>query len=157
MLLSFQGSSEAIAAHLDTTGLWVAGGTLWDYVSRDIIATYSEGAWKHQRCHYRTLTIIGACRFLFGIPRDPSSVSEPIDSVSFVGPTLRVNGRAFAWFQPELDSWRGLARRISWTSFRIISRDAISAFVDSAGIPRLNPWDPVIRYRAMLLRGKETP
>jgi hypothetical protein len=141
VLLSFQSSKDAFEARLDTSGLWVAGGTLWDYASRDIVACFGDGAWKRGGREYRTLTLKGECHLLFGIPRDPHSLSEPIHSLAFVGPTLQVDGLAFAWYQPEVDAWRGIARRITWTSFRVISCDAISAFVDVAGVPHFNPWD----------------
>jgi hypothetical protein len=83
----------------------------------------------------------GGC-LLFGISRNPTIVSNPIDHFYFIGPTLSANGVGVAKYVGQQDMWQGLARQMWWNAMRILSVEAVSAAVDESQAVVLNPWEP---------------
>jgi hypothetical protein len=141
--LGFYPHDAAVAAtSLDLIDLRVSGATLWNPLDRRLIATYSSGAWKHRGRLYPRLALTGGGCLLFGITRQPSIVSNPIDHFYFIGPTLSANGAGVAKYVEEQDMWQGLVRPMWWNAMRILSAEAVSAAVDQSQIVILNPWEP---------------
>src|SRR5262249_30897431 len=106
------------------------------------MATYAGGSWKHRGKLFATLTVTGGGCLLFGISRDPTIVSDPIDHYYFIGPTLSANGVAIARYVEQQDMWQGLVRPMWWNSMRILGVEAMSAAVDESQVVLLNPWQP---------------
>ncbi|HZO23653.1 MAG TPA: hypothetical protein VFB37_14210 [Steroidobacteraceae bacterium] len=127
---------------LELTDLRVSGGVLWNHLDHGLIANYCEGSWKHRGRYFSRLSVAGGCCLLFGIAREPTLLSEPLELFSFNGSTFHAAGIAVARYNEEQDMWHGLVRPIWWTSMRIVSADAISALVDPANVEILNPWEP---------------
>src|SRR5262249_35845558 len=130
------------ASSLELADLRVSGATLWNPLDRGLIATYSGGTWKHRGRHYRRVAIIGGGCLLFGITRNPTVVSKPIDHFYLIGPTLSANGVGVARYVEERDTWQGLVRQMWWNAMRILSVEAVSAAVDQTRVIVLNPWEP---------------
>lgn len=138
----FQKGAVTPATSWELADLRVAGATLWNPVDRGLIATYSHGSWKYRGGHYPNIAVTGRGCLLFGITRDPTIVSDPIDHYYFLGPTLSANGVAIAKYVEQQDTWQGMVRPMWWSAMRILSVDAVSAVVDESQVVLLNPWEP---------------
>ena len=146
--LSFHHKGVAVPdTSVDVTDLRVTGASLWNPVDRILIATYSHGFWKHLGRRYPILAITGGARLLFGISRDPTIISDPIDHFYFIGPTLSANGVGVARYIEQQDMWQGIARPMWWNAMRILSTETVSAAVDEAHVALLNPWQPQPMHR----------
>jgi hypothetical protein len=141
--LSFYNEQAEVAATFAATDFRISGGVIWNRLEEGLITNYVNGGWKHRGRYYPSLSFEGRCRLLFGIPRDPSPVSEPIGLFSITGTTLRANGIAFAQYIEEEDRWHCLSRAMSWGSMRIVSDAFVPTLVEHSRIVMLNPWDPV--------------
>jgi hypothetical protein len=141
--LSFYQAATAIpSVTLDLTDLRATGATLWNPMDRGLIAIYTHGAWKHEGRRYHKLAVTGGACLLFGITRDPTLVSAPIERFYFTGPTLSANGASIAKYMEHQDMWQGTVRPMWWNAMRIISVDTLSAAVDQTQVEQLNPWEP---------------
>ena len=127
---------------MDLTDLRATGATLWNPMDRELIATYSSGSWKHHGRRYPILAVTGGGQLLFGITRDPTIVSDPIDHFYFIGPILSANGVAIAKYIEQQDMWQGVVRPMWWNAMRIMSVETVSAAVDESHVVLLNPWQP---------------
>jgi hypothetical protein len=141
--LTFYDTADKSYASFYLPDVRVTGGVIWSHLGRRLLANYADGSWKHGGQYYPSLSVTGECYLLFGIARDPSFVSEPIQWLSITGTALRANGTAFAQYNARQDIWQGLRRPIWWTTMRMIGPTAFSAFVGESRIERLNPWDPL--------------
>jgi hypothetical protein len=141
-LTFFQKRSARAATSFELADLRVTGATLWNPLNRERMATYSNGSWKHRGKRYATVAITGGGCLLFGITRDPTIVSDPIDHFYFIGPALSANGVAIARYVEQQDMWQGLVRPMWWNAMRILSAAALSAAVDESQVVLLNPWQP---------------
>jgi hypothetical protein len=138
----FQSRAPVPTTSLDIADLRVSGATLWNPLDRELIATCSSGLWNYQGRRYATLAVTGRGCLLFGISRDPTIVSDPIDHFYFIGPTLSANGVAIAKYIEHCDMWQGLMRSMWWNAMRILDAGALSAAVDQSQVVLLNPWQP---------------
>jgi hypothetical protein len=155
--LSFFLKSAAVpATSVVLTDLRVSGATLWNPLDRELLARYFEGAWKHRGRWYSTLAVTGGGCLLFGITRDPSIVSDPIDHFYFIGPTLSANGVAIARYIPQQDMWQGMVRPMWWNAMRIVSSEAVTAAVDQSQVVLLNPWQPHPMHSRPVFLGGQT-
>jgi hypothetical protein len=137
----FQKGVATPAASWALADLRVSGATLWNPLDRVPIATYSQGSWKYRGRYFPTVAVTGRGCLLFGITRDPTIVSDPIDHYYFIGPTLSANGVAIAKYIEQQDMWQGMVRPMWWNAMRILSVDAVSAVVDQSQVVLLNPWE----------------
>jgi hypothetical protein len=137
------------AASLEMTDFRVSGGTLGNPLEHGLIATYSDGAWSHRGGRYPILAVTGGGCLLFGVTRDPTTVSDPIDHYYFIGPTLSANGVAIAKYVEQQDMWHGMVRPMWWMAMRILSVPTVSAVVDESQVLLLNPWEPPALSRSI--------
>ena len=143
LTLSFFPKGAAVpATHLELADLRVSGATLWNPLDRGLLATYSLGCWKHRGKRYPRLALTGGGCLLFGISRNPTVVSDPIDHYYFIGPTLSANGVAIAKYIEQQDMWQGMVRPMWWNAMRLLSTETVSAAVDESQVVLLNPWEP---------------
>ena len=142
----FEGAVAQPATSMTISDLRVTGGAIWNPTQYGLLASYSDGAWKHRRQRYSRLAVTGGGCLLFGITREPTIVSDSIEHFYFIGPTLSANGVGIAKYIEKQDTWHGLVRPMWWTAMRIVSRDGISALVDHAQVVLLNPWEPSGNY-----------
>lgn len=141
--LSFHSKSGATPAPpVEMSDLRVSAGSLWDPLQHGLVATYSGGSWMHHGRSYPAVCVTGGGCLLFGITRDPTIVSDPIEHFYFIGPTLSANGVAIAKYVEQQETWHGLVRPMWWRAMRIITAAGISALVDEAQLVLLNPWEP---------------
>jgi hypothetical protein len=138
----YQKAAGVPTISLEMMDLRVSGATLWNPFNRDLIATYTNGSWKHRGRHYPIVAVTGGGCLLFGITRDPTIVSDPIDHFYLIGPTLSANGVAIAKYIEQQDTWQGIMRPMWWSAMRILSMETVSTAVDQSHVVVLNPWDP---------------
>src|SRR5882757_2306900 len=150
--LSFYYKAAAVpAASLELADFRVSGGTLGNPLEHGLIATYSNGGWKHRGERYPILAVTGGGCLLFGVTRDPTTVSDPIDHYYFIGPTLSANGVAIAKYVEQQDMWHGIVRPMWWMAMRILSVPTVSAMVEDSQVLLLNPWEPPPTRRGLPL------
>jgi hypothetical protein len=139
--LTFHDADETPSESLDMSDFRVTGGALWNPLEHGLLASYSEGLWKHRGHYYSEISAEGGGCMLFGITRDPTLVSDPVDRLLFSGRALQADGIVIAEYVEHQDMWHGLVRPIWWTAMRIISARAVTGLVDSSRVVRLNPWE----------------
>jgi len=83
--------------------------------------TYSHGMWAYRRRMFRMLEVTGSLYLAFGIAREPTIVSHPIDHFHFIGPTISTDGVGIAKYSEHQDTWHGLLRPMWWVSMRIVT------------------------------------
>lgn len=101
--------------------LRITGGAIWvaPHLSELPLVRCVEGRWQHNHVLWTGVRFEGNCRLIFGLPREPAGVSDPLTSLSICGTTLMANGIPFAVYEPEKDMWRGAAANTWWHAFRI--------------------------------------
>jgi hypothetical protein len=101
----------------------LTGGVVWTTPEMGPLASFVDDSWIHQATRWQGMRFEGTCRLIFGLPRDPTGVSEDLQSLSIVGRVLSANGIPFAVYHPEMETWRGAASDIWWSALRIESVD----------------------------------
>jgi len=77
------------------------------------------------------LVVTGSLYLIFGIAREPTIVSHPIDHFHFIGPIISTNGVAIAKFSEHQNTWHGLLRPMWWVSMRIVTSDFLDGGSES--------------------------
>ena len=99
----------------------ITGGVVWTQPEFGPLATYTEECWRHREALWPGMIFHGPCRLVFGLPRDPVSMSEPLQSLTIYGRILSANGVPFAVFEPAQDMWHGA--HTWWHAFRVESTE----------------------------------
>lgn len=100
-----------------------------------LVRHVGEGSWKHANELRMGMRFEGRMRLVFGLPRDPSGVSDELEGLSITGKSLSANGIPFAVYDQELQMWRGAGNNRWWHAFRIESasfRESTSKSIASA-------------------------
>jgi hypothetical protein len=97
----------------------VTGGVVWVRPGDGPIATYEKQGWWHKDVLWSGMRFEGPCRLIFGLPRDPTSISEVLQSVSISGRALSANAIPFAVYDETSQIWRGVTAGSWWPAFRI--------------------------------------
>jgi hypothetical protein len=97
----------------------VTGGVVWVRPGDGPIATYEEHGWRHKGAVWPGMRFEGQCRLIFGLPRDPTSISEVLQSVSIVSREVRANGIPIAVYVDSTQTWQGVPAGSWWPAFRI--------------------------------------
>jgi hypothetical protein len=111
----------------------IFGGAVWDRLELGVIATYSAGRWARRLLAYQWMSFEGDFRLLFGLIRDPSPVSEPLQVLTLCGPMMYLSDEPFAEYVPATQMWRGTAdSRLWWPGFHLVSADYVSYAAEAA-------------------------
>jgi hypothetical protein len=97
----------------------VTEGVVWVRPDDGPIATYEEHGWRHDGRLWPGMRFEGQCRLILGLPRDPTSISEVLQSVSIAGCVLRTNGIPVAVYDGTTQTWQGVTAGSWWPAFRI--------------------------------------
>ena len=97
----------------------VTEGVVWVRPDDGPIATYEEHGWRHNGVLWPGMRFEGQCRLILGLPRDPTSISEVLQSVSIACRVLRTNGIPVAVYDDTTRAWRGVTAGSWWPAFRI--------------------------------------
>ncbi|MDB6042461.1 MAG: hypothetical protein JWM63_1012 [Gammaproteobacteria bacterium] len=98
----------------------VTGGVVWVRPEDGPVATYEEEeGWRHNGVLWPGMRFEGQCRLILGLPRDPTSISEVLQSVSIGGRVLRANAIPIAVYDDKAQTWRGVTAGSWWPAFRI--------------------------------------
>lgn len=144
--LTFYEVAREPAACLELADFRVTGGALWNSIEPGLIATHHEGTWNYRGRLCTRLKVRGGACLLFGISRDPTIVSLPMERMDFTGPVLSANGVAIARYAADQDMWHGVVRPMWWTAMRIVSASIMSTLLDRSKVVVLDPWTPRPRY-----------
>jgi hypothetical protein len=120
-LLEEPSSSPGISIHAPS--LCVSGGAVRIETNLNADITYSHEMWAYRGRRYRMLAVTGSLFLVFGIAREPTIVSHPIDHFHFIGPIVSTNGVAIAKYSEHQNTWHGLLRPMWWVSMRIVTSD----------------------------------
>jgi len=113
---------------LESPHIRIFGGAVWDRLELGVIAQYLAGRWVRRPVTYQCLLFTGDFRLLFGLIRDPSPISEPLQLLNICGPMMYLNEAPFAEYVPALEMWRGAVdSRLWWPSFHLVSADFVLA------------------------------
>jgi hypothetical protein len=97
----------------------VTGGVVWIQPDEGPIVSYSDDGWRHKGVPWPGMRFEGECRLVLGLPRDPTSVSEVLQSVSISSRVLCANGIPIAVYDDAQQSWQGVTASSWWPAFRI--------------------------------------
>ena len=111
------GGSAAVAAR--SPYFRITGGVVWTRPHEGPIATRAEDGWRHKEVPWPGMRFEGHCRFVFGLPRDPTRISEPLQSVSIFNHVLSANGIPVAVYDDAREIWHGVTADSWWPAFRI--------------------------------------
>ncbi len=115
----------------------ITGGSVWTGPSiSDVkpLVRYAGGQWQYAGVAWSGLRFEGKCRLVFGMARDPISVSGELDGLSISGQTLSANGIPFAQYDTAREAWRGASTNNWWPAFRIEST-ALRESITASGAP----------------------
>lgn len=113
----------------------VAGGTIWQSPEQRLVACYFDGGWRYGPWQFTGVRFRGGCRLLSGIVRDPTQLSEPVESVTLLGRVLLADNTEFAEFDPGTETWRRIDGGLWWQAFRIVSSDIVAAYLSPPPLP----------------------
>lgn len=108
----------------------VTEGVVWVRPDDGPIATYEEHGWRHNGLLWPGMRFEGQCRLVLGLPRDPTSISEVLQSVSIAGRVLRANGIPVAVYDGMTQTWQGVTAGSWWPAFRIELADLRQPLAD---------------------------
>jgi hypothetical protein len=114
----------------------VTGSTVWTVRGDRYIARLTDSGWEADGGTWTGMTFEGPCRLLMGVPCEPTSVSEILDSVSIAHDALSANGLALASYSPETEMWRAVTTERWWHAFRIESIHQHEQISDDSSITR---------------------
>jgi hypothetical protein len=97
----------------------VTGGVVWVRPDDGPVAAYEEQGWRHKGVLWPGMRFEGQCRLILGLPRDPTSISEVLHSISIGRRVLRANAIPIAVYDDKTQTWRGLTAGSWWPAFRI--------------------------------------
>jgi len=125
--LTLSGAVHAPDITLEIPHVRIFGGTVWDRLELGVVAKYAGECWERRSVPYQHLLFEGDFRLLFGLIRDPSPISEPLQLLTLCGPMMYLHEVPFAEYVPAMEMWRGTAEsRLWWPSFHLISADFVS-------------------------------
>ena len=101
----------------------ITGAAVWVVPGERYIARLTSGGWESRGKLWTGMRFEGACRLVMGFPREPTSVSEVLHSVSLSLDVLSANGIPFAAYNRAQDMWRAAMADKWWHAFRIESID----------------------------------
>ncbi len=102
----------------------ITGGTIWIGPGRTgetPLVRFVGGHWQYASTFWSGLRFDGKCRLVFGLPREPSSVSDVLEGLSISDGVLTASGIPFALYDEERDMWKGVTANSWWHAFRVES------------------------------------
>ena len=97
----------------------ITGAAVWTFPGEGYIARLKQGGWESSGRVWTGMRFEGPCRLVMGLPREPSAVSEILQSVSIAMDVLSANGIPFAVYHSASDMWRAAIADKWWHAFRI--------------------------------------
>lgn len=126
--VTLSGAVHAPDIALELPHVRIFGGAIWDRVELGVLAHYVAGRWVRRSLAYPCLLFQGDFRLLFGLIRDPSPISEPLQLLNICGPMMYLNEAPFAEYVPAMQMWRGTVdSRLWWPTFHIVTADFVGA------------------------------
>ena len=92
---------------------------MWVQPGDGPLATYEEHGWRRRGVTWPGMRFEGQCRLILGLARDPTSVSEVLQSVSIVSRVLSASGIPIAVYDDTTQTWQGVTAGSWWPAFRI--------------------------------------
>ncbi len=109
----------------------ITGSAVWTVRGDGYIARLTPHGWESNGKLWTGMRFEGRCRLVMGFAREPSAVSEILQSVSVSLDVLSANGIPFAAYNPAQDMWRAAVADRWWHAFRIESVDHQASIADA--------------------------
>jgi hypothetical protein len=109
----------------------ITGGTVWTSPGDGRIVRFSSSGWEFERQVWDGMRFEGPSKLVMGLPKEPTSSSEVLQSVSITREVLTANGIPFAAYDADRDMWRSAIAEIWWHAFRIESVGNRKSVADS--------------------------
>jgi hypothetical protein len=117
----------------------ITGGTVWTSPGDGRIVRLTSGGWEFDGQFWEGMRFEGPSKLVMGLPREPTSLSEVLQSVSITREVLSANGIPFAAYDAQRDMWRSAIAEIWWHAFRIESVGNRKSAADSTGRSHVGP------------------
>lgn len=116
-----QGKAAIVA---DAPHFRITGGAVWigpGQTNETPLVRLVNNRWHYASAQWVGLRFEGKCRLVFGLPREPSAVSDVLQGISIRDDTLAASGVPFALYDEEHEMWKGISAKTWWHAFRIES------------------------------------
>ena len=117
--LSMVGPSANATVAAASSYFRVTGGVVWVRPQDGAVTTYEQGGWRHRDVLWSGMRFEGQCRLVLGLPREPVSISEVLQSISVAGRVLSANGIPIALYDDARQTWHGVTADSWWPAFRV--------------------------------------
>ncbi len=117
----------------------ITGGNVWTSPGDGRIVRFSPRGWEFEGQAWEGMRFEGPSKLVMGLPKEPTSLSEVLQSVSITREVLSANGIPFAAYDPERDMWRSAIAEIWWHAFRIESVSNRKSVADLTGHSEPDP------------------
>jgi hypothetical protein len=97
----------------------ITGRTVWTSLADGGLVRFTERGWNFQGRLWVGMNFEGPSRLVMGISKDPTAISEVLQSVSIFRDVAVVNGIPFSVYEPASDMWRSALVQTRWHAFRI--------------------------------------
>ena len=99
----------------------ITGGSVWTSLGDGRIVRFSGNGWEFEGQQWEGMRFEGPSKLVMGLPKEPTSLSEVLQSVSITREVLSANGIPFAAYDASRDMWRSAIADIWWHAFRLES------------------------------------
>lgn len=106
------------------------------------LVRFVSGQWQYASALWSGVRFEGKCRLVFGLPREPSAVSDVLEGLSVHNGTLTASGIPFALYDEEHEMWKGITANNWWHAFRVESAAQREASATSDEEPAGPPNPP---------------
>ena len=117
----------------------ITGGNVWTSPGDGRIVRLTANGWEFEEQVWEGMRFEGPSKLVMGLPKEPTSLSEVLRSVSITREVLSANGIPFAAYDASRDMWRSAIAEIWWHAFRIESVSNRKSADDSTGPSQVGP------------------
>jgi hypothetical protein len=117
----------------------ITGGNVWTSPGDGRIVRFTPSGWEFEGQVWEGMRFEGPSRLIMGLHKEPTSLSEVLQSVSITREVLSANGIPFAAYDPDRDMWRSAVAQIWWHAFRLESVGNHPSVADSTGHSHVGP------------------
>lgn len=123
----------------------ITGGAVWTgpgHPGETPLVRLISGRWHFASSQWVGLRFEGTCRLVFGLPREPSAVSDVLQGISICDSTLSASGIPFALYDEEREMWKGVTTNTWWHAFRVEGVEQRDSSITSDEQPGALPKAP---------------
>jgi hypothetical protein len=115
----------------------ITGRNVWTSLVDGGVVRFTEGGWNFQGQSWVGMNFEGPSRLVMGIPKEPTAISEVLQSVSIFRDMAIVNGIPFSVYDSASDMWRSALVQTWWHAFRIVTASGQASATEGAAASRV--------------------